>query len=325
MSVLIAALLLAGCEGDTGLQGPPGTAGELPDPDDRYFSLAVTDDSGGNHNGIATAYLDFDGDSGTAGAVVANKISSPPLIDGSDSEWSDADSPASTLILTRQAGTDNGIYAADVRAAYDDHYVYFSVKWTEATKSQEESAEKDKWTYDGAAWSKAGNEDRVFFMWDINGVSHWNTTGCAATCHGSFMATDNSGELADIWHWKASRSDPVGVADDKYLAYSTTNGRMGDQGRSSYIENKASGVTTPIYMHANDPDYNAGYPMYDSEVVPFDAGLAWSAGSTIPGVIVRPALGSRGDVQTRGNYDAGTWTVEFKRARNTGNGDDVQF
>ena len=37
------------------------------------------------------------------------------------------------------------------------------------------------------------------------------------------------------------------------------------------------------------------------------------------------ADGSRADVMAYSNYSNGTWTVEFKRALNTGNADDVVF
>ncbi|MBW2459700.1 MAG: hypothetical protein JRI68_34740 [Deltaproteobacteria bacterium] len=59
-------------------------------------------------------------------------------------------------------------------------------------------------------------------------------------------------------------------------------------------------------------------------MVPYAAG-GWTNGDTIPGVINRVPTGSRGDVIAVGKFTTDTWVLEIKRARNTGNGDDVVF
>ncbi|MFV2082001.1 MAG: ethylbenzene dehydrogenase-related protein, partial [bacterium] len=52
-------------------------------------------------------------------------------------------------------------------------------------------------------------------------------------------------------------------------------------------------------------------------------------GDVVPGIIITPFQGSRGDIEMRGNWDNGVWTVEIRRKLVT-SGDkakiqDVQF
>lgn len=191
---------------------------------------------------------------------------------------------------------------------------------------------------------KTESEDRVFFMFPI--VDNQNNftdagRGCAFYCHGnlvqqtphtnytgegfSVMHTNDPADTADIWHWKASRTEPSGVADDKYLGFAggTTSGRFSDSGTSAYSGNSLSG-SDPTSMHSSGLSY-LGNRLFDFDAVPF-AGFA-SAGDEIPSNISRPASGSRADVQTAAFFDPATnmWTVEFRRARDTGNSDDHQF
>jgi hypothetical protein len=113
---------------------------------------------------------------------------------------------------------------------------------------------------------------------------------------------------ADIWFWKAHRTDPNGYADDKMHVYSALEGpnsktviskrglrffldRPGDTGRSAYKT------------------------MVQSE----------HAGDTIPFFESRQPKGSRADVRAKGVWRDGTWTVEFSRKLVTNNPDDIQF
>jgi mono/diheme cytochrome c family protein len=55
--------------------------------------------------------------------------------------------------------------------------------------------------------------------------------------------------------------------------------------------------------------------------------VKFAKGDTIPYSISRPSTGSRGDVTAHATYDDKSyrWTLEIKRARNTGDGNDYQF
>ncbi len=188
------------------------------------------------------------------------------------------------------------------------------------------------------------SEDRAFFMFPIVDADDNFTEsgrGCAFYCHGnvheqssytnhtgagySVMHTNRPGDTADIWHWKASRTEPSGFADDKYLGFATgsNNGRFSDSGTSAYSSNGLTG-SNPTSMHFTGLGFLADR-LFDFETVAF-AGIP-APGNEIPYNISRTPTGSRGDVATAANFNPATnmWTVEFRRARDTGNGDDHQF
>ena len=113
---------------------------------------------------------------------------------------------------------------------------------------------------------------------------------------------------ADVWYWKADRTDPVGYADDKYQRYTrqpldrsgellSASGRRfyllrrGDTGRSSY-----------------EPRLPLDYE-----------------GDELARYEHRVPRGSRADIIARGRWGDGRWVIEFSRRLVTGHDDDVQF
>lgn len=192
--------------------------------------------------------------------------------------------------------------------------------------------------------AKTESEDRIFFMFPIVDTENNFTDagrGCAFYCHGnlaqqtsytnytgkgySIMRTNVAGDTADIWHWKAARTEPSGVADDKYLGFATgiSSGRFSDSGTSAYSGNALSGAN-PTSMHISGLSYLTDR-LFDFDAIAY-AGIA-ANGDEIPASISRPSLGSRSDVETAAFFNPATnmWTVEFRRARDTGNADDHQF
>jgi mono/diheme cytochrome c family protein len=237
---VVAALGLGGTGGDAGA----APAGQLPDT---IFSLALTDNSGGSHNGNSLLTLTFDqGATADAGTVVSRALygTSPPAVDGDASDTAWADAQMSTVPISPQSG-DNGISEATVQAAHDGENVYVRVSWVDPTGT--ENIARRATTYDLASqeFRRSGNEDRVFLMWNIdNSIANWDTAGCTITCHAPLMHTNAPGEIGDIWHWKAARSNPYGRADDKNI---DDVDRQSDAGTNTYAGN---GNTTdgPAYV-----------------------------------------------------------------------------
>lgn len=141
-----------------------------------------------------------------------------------------------------------------------------------------------------------------------------------------------AGYFLDLWHWRAARSNPVGVADDQFI----TAGRLSDSGRGMYTTNwdgdkkqprvmfdaaktggiKAlkwaditSGRVNPEGVHALREDISA----------PFDPNAGWQEGDTIPRRALRAAQGSRADIAVAGKatWADGYWEVTLKRKMNT--------
>jgi len=320
-----------GAAGAAGADGMDGVDATVPDPVDTSFSFAVTNNSGGTHRGMDVLTLDFDGAAASGTTVVSTRVTQPPRIDGRDggetAEWGGFGSD-----VTFDAGTAaNGITGATLRSVYNDQYIYFFAQWTETTgdgATVGASTTRRQYAYDGSVWSRTGNEDRAFFAFPIDDAA-FATGGCTSACHGTTMAAPTDA-IWDVWHWKASRTGPTHTVDDKWwddgtFAGTPNNGRNSDEGMSAYWE-PGSG-TAPAWMPA-DIVAGAGaydYPVWVWEVVPFDSSLSWASGDSFPGVINRIPTGSRGDTTAVARFDTDTWTLEIKRARWTGSGDDVQF
>lgn len=193
--------------------------------------------------------------------------------------------------------------------------------------------------------AKTESEDRVFFMFPIVDVAGNFTDagrGCATYCHGylseqtsytnyngaglSVMHTDLAGDRADIWHWKATRTEPSGFADDKHIGDPdplTRDGRRSDAGTSAYSNNDL-GSFNPTFMHITGLGY-LGDILFDLESMPYSG--TPQPGHEMPRYVSRAPAGFRADVQTAASFDpaTGMWTLEVRRALDTGDVDDHIF
>lgn len=95
-----------------------------------------------------------------------------------------------------------------------------------------------------------------------------------------------------------------------------------------------------VYMEKNPTDYLDAMILKKSEIEKGEtievAGATvkeinkyWSSyqrlGAVVPERILREPSGSRADIRQAGTWSDGKWTVEMKRALETGNDDDIQF
>jgi len=188
------------------------------------------------------------------------------------------------------------------------------------------------------------DEDRVYLMFPITDSSNAFAAyglGCAAFCHANLssdnpfqnytgtdvaaMHTNNSGDKADIWQWKSSRSEPAGFADDLLLSYAqgSNNGFMPDAGSATYADNTLNG-NSPASMHTSGLGYT-GDVLLQAQAIAFNGSPG--TGDQIPAIITQTPGGSRADIASGASYDpaSGRWTVEFRRLRDTGHADDRQF
>ena len=309
-----------------------------PVPSEQKFSLAISDNSGGNKNGASILTLKFGEGTPSSNTVVAKKDT--PTIDGKDGDAAWGQTSEVSLPLPVQKG--GGPTKATVKAAYDSDNIYFLVKWDDPTGT--ESINKNMLTYNAAdkTWKKSGNEDRVYFLFNINATDF--DAGCAVYCHvgnpdwdvthDSRMGTNNPGEVIDVWHWKAHRTNPSGYAEDKHwvdlteateipyegeILLKTRLADTGDGFDSGNVEDDL-----PKSMHKNDPGANVDF-LFEADAVAFDPNASWSDGDTVPGYVLKQGSGSRADVVTAATYSGGTWIVEFQRSLVTNNPDDVQF
>lgn len=204
------------------------------------------------------------------------------------------------------------------------------------------------------------SEDRVFFMFPVRDMQRnfrAGGLGCAAYCHANAelsaisteaavgedvaaMHTNVPKDKADIWHWTSTRSLPSHTLKDGHLVYGIGdyNGRKSDRGDAPTVDNDAKKLkhsknSQPAYMSYRDLA-RGSYGSSDSDRSHFEQSdaipiqdLEFAKGDTIPYSISRPSTGSRNDVNAVATFDEETfrWTLELKRARNTGDGNDYQF
>ncbi len=113
---------------------------------------------------------------------------------------------------------------------------------------------------------------------------------------------------ADIWYWKAARTDPSGYADDKLQRYG--------QVPIPPFKRIMTGDGSTFYLSRQGDRGRAAYRME----LPIDY-----RGERVTRYRPQPPSGSRADVRAKGRWRSGTWTIEFARALDTGHDDDLRI
>jgi len=217
------------------------------------------------------------------------KVDTAPVVDGSvgDAVWSSvkpiaiSDSASGKKILLRS------VYTADK--------VFFLVQFPDAAQNFLHKP----WVWDAAGEKyKTGShrEDTFVFKWsmmdkDVN-LSNFS---------------DDS-YRADVWYWKANRTNPAGYADDKTQILADS--------ASKKSKEKISNTGKKRYLSRISDAGKAPYNTYKPTVYEGDLVDAFPVG--VPD-------GSRADVQAKGFWKGGFQTIEFARALKTGHDDDLQF
>jgi len=216
-------------------------------------------------------------------------VSVPPVIDGlaKDAAWGKAreirtHDKAADLIIT-------------LKAAYTDKEIFLLVTFSDP----DESRTHKSWTWDSVReFYTVGNdrEDVFVIKWSIDP----QTTDLSIHADSPY--------LADIWYWKACRTDGAGFADDKLHIYSP------EESHDATKTVSRSGRT--MYLLRNSDEGSSAYTI--------DLQSDYT-GEILPRFHINQPVGSRADVKAKGHWENGSWTIEFRRNLLTGNHDDVQF
>jgi len=229
------------------------------------------------------------GASAWAKTLVSVSTDKAPTIDGmaSDPAWENApalttyDHIAKLEIELRSVHTRDKIF---ILATYPD---------------QDESRDHKLWYWNeakGMYVQGPEREDVFVFKWNLE------------TRPVDLSINADNPYTADIWFWKACRTDPVGSADDKThrltSEYSKHTVKLRSKGgKSMYLLRKGDSGTA-AYITKLPTEYE---------------------GDILYRFINKTPTGSRADVKAKGVWKDGRWTIEFRRALDTGNDDDVQF
>ncbi len=217
------------------------------------------------------------------------KTKSLPVIDGqgTDSAWASAQE-----IITHDKIADIDI---SIKALYTDKNIYFLVKFPDP----DESRAHKSWVWSKELDAYIGDVDREdVFQFVFNMEDHPVDLSVFA---------DNDYK-ADVWFWKACRTDPAGYADDK------TNILSKKEIDKANIVTSRSGNKMYLFR-----PQDKGIPCFEAKL--YDE----YAGDKVPGFINKVPSGSAADIKAKGEWKGGVWTIEFSRALGTGNDDDIQF
>ncbi len=216
-------------------------------------------------------------------------VNDPPAVDGDgqDAAWG----RAPTLITRdRVAGVD-----IRIQSVYTDKHIFFLIRFPDP----DESRLHKPWVWDPAAQMYAIGPDREDCF-----VLKWALDEDTA----DLRLDADQPYRADIWFWKANRTDPGGYADDKIQLYSDVSLHKSKPipsatGQTMFLQRKGDG----------------GKPAYAS-ILPVEY-----EGDTRMQYHPQEPSGSRADIRARGKWTTQSWCIEFSRRLVTGQVDDVQF
>ena len=215
-----------------------------------------------------------------------------PSMNGSFSGWEDVGG-----VKVPMKGLKGGakISSVTVKAGMRGDDVYIYLQWADST---EDKVHKPYvWNTGKGRYEKSKKlEDRIALQFAMEG--DYSTNWASGK---SFKA--------DMWHWKAFRSNEIGLVHDKMTIISTQSTKK------SYKLKTNSGKTVYISRPSDKGDRlykSVRYRKKDKDVMP-----SYS--------LTRNPSGSIADIRAKGVWKGGMWTVVMKRKLSTGNPDDVKF
>ena len=221
--------------------------------------------------------------------LVATKVDKPMTLDGDIGDWGGI-----TGISVPLEGKGN-VSSVELRAAVRGDTIYVLAIWQDATESR--LHKPYKWDDASQSYSRTKQlEDRFALSFAMTGdFSPNKLDGSEFTC--------------DVWHWKASRSDPAGIAHDKSWKVSASpfpksKQITGPGGKIVYLSRPSDAgdrLYKPVKYDSRQDDLMPRYKVNTSPT------------------------GSIADVRAKGVWRGGRWYLELSRKLDTGNADDAVF
>jgi len=247
-----------------------------------------------------------------------------------------------SIELAGGIGFDKGRTRVTLTALHDGHELFVRAEWDDTTESRMYMPWKK--TADG--WEQLVTdhedesvhyEDKFSLVFPTVQSQQFDRFGCAMVCHaggGRAYGYKGSDDLIDVWHWKATRTDPVGQVDDKYWSAADFDakdvGRHGDPkpkpGGGGYSKNFKPGDTHPAKLPKSPAAVKQGIIFADQAVQYNEADASRIApGTIVPGIIASAALGDRGDVSCMSYHENDRWTLIMRRKLDTESPKDTAF
>jgi len=299
----------------------------------------------------------------------------PPVLDGDprDPAWSRAQA-----VTIRTA---KGVHAPDhsdvtIKAVHDGTYVYFLFQWADPDVSYKRYPlikTAGGWKVLQTAFDRA--DENVYYEDKLSMyITKVRNGSCASTCHlgvGPYAEKGEkhglhytAGEIGDVWHWKAVRTNNMGAPtgepgfmDDQYFGPPTplpTNRK--ERYTGGYYPDPDKGGGYAYNFVKVDPDKPLAETYVQPRFLPLDHhAIHWNAdpgtseqgrtwwiqkvegipytkkadtypvGAIIPNMVLEPFTGDRADVRAKAAWKDGRWTLEARRVLDTGSRYDVAF
>ncbi|OGQ95867.1 MAG: hypothetical protein A2521_01820 [Deltaproteobacteria bacterium RIFOXYD12_FULL_57_12] len=221
--------------------------------------------------------------------LVAMPVATPPVVDGvgNDRAWK-----YGTPIQTHDSIADIDFI---MTAVYTDTEIFFRVVFSDPDESR---------THKSWVWDRERNLYRVGDDREDMFIFKWNLEERQV----DLSIYGDDAYRADIWHWKACRTDPAGFADDNFQL-------LGNTRTNDSIDLKSKSGRVNYLLRQED----GGQPAYTTNLV------VEYQGENVPRYTNQVPSGSRADVEAKGRWENGMWIIEFARLLHTGHSDDIQF
>lgn len=237
---------------------------------------------------VMIAAVGFTGPAAGAPQTLTALLADHPIrLDGQIDDWQDV-----AGIVVPLSGT-GGADRVELRAAIRGTRIYVLAIWDDPSKS--DLHKPFRWNEASQTYEKTdAMEDRFALSLRISGDFSANKL-------------DGSEFAADVWHWKAHRSNPVGLVHDKWWRVS----RIPFEKSRPFETPDGETVHILRSSDAGDQLYKlVRYHTKQREIMPLYE-------------VNRAASGSIADVNARGVWRDGRWYLEMSRRLNTGNEDDA--
>ena len=235
----------------------------------------------------ATSLCGFGASANAAQVLTAVTTTQEITIDGNTADWDGI--AGITVPLSGKGGVDS----VEMRAAIRDGRIYVLAIWYDSSKNI--LHKPYKWNAAAGKYKKdKQKEDRFALSLRMSGTFSANKV-------------DGSPFEADVWHWKASRSNPAGIAHDKMWKVSKTPFE-----KSKEWPTPSGGV---VYLARTSDEGDrlykpVKYDVKQDEIMPrYEVNLT--------------PTGSIADVQAKGVWRDGRWYLEMARDLDTGHSDDA--
>lgn len=220
-------------------------------------------------------------------SVQAQRAPQAIVLDGNTKDWVSV--PVTQIPLRGSGGVD----MVDFRVVIRDDMIYVLAEWDDA--SENILHKPYKWNEAASRYEKTNEkEDRLAISIELSGNFTTNKM-------------DGTEFEADIWHWKANRSNSVGIAHDKWwkvskMPFDSAEERDSASGEAIYLARR-SDAGPKLYRATK-------YVAKQAEVMPRY-------------IINQSPKGSIADIQAKGVWADGRWQLELARKLNTGHSDDA--